>query len=208
MMRSQVVAWLRELKKQESSDPCLVAVEWGRDAHAQVFAEREMLKDAIRQKWPGISEELLTTLGDAMAFEGDAHRAVWTALEPIWLDDMRTLSFKDQYNLDNYAEGRFEIYVARLRGIDPVRDPEGALKQLTEQAHAGQSGWGANSRDESWAEQIVNGITKDCAWAVVIAGAEHFAPDHAGNVRGRLDRDGTCANIAGPGRLLRRVITI
>lgn len=209
LMRKELVDWLQELKKQYDSDPCFIAVEWGQNAHAKVAGSRDEFKELAKKAWPGVSHDLLTTLAEAMGYEGDAHREVWADLEPIWLDDDRPSTLKIEYELDNYAAGRLGVYKFRLGKADPVTDPQGALQQLSDAAHVGQQSWADNPRDGSWANQITTAIAaaSACEWAVVICGSEHFAK-HAGNARDLLDKKATCTDLPSPGRLVRRVMTI
>jgi hypothetical protein len=208
-MRKELAEWLHDLKAQHKSDPCFVAVEWGKHAHSKVVDARDEFKELAKKAWPGVSDDLLTTLAEAMGYEGDAHREVWPELDPIWLDDDRPSTLKVEYELDNYAAGRLGIYKFRMGKADPVSDPQGALQRLSDAAHVGQQAWADNPRDESWAKQITAAIgnAPKCEWAVVICGSEHFAK-HAGNTRDLLDKNSICQDLLGPGRLVRRVLTL
>jgi hypothetical protein len=209
LMRKELVDWLQELRHQHDSDPCFIAVEWGKNAHAKVAGSRDEFKQLAKKQWPGVSEDLVTVLADAMGYEGDAHRTLWPDLEPVWLDDDRPSTLKIEYELDNYAAGRLGVYKFRMGKADPVSDPQGALQQLSDAAHVGQQSWADNPRDESWAKQIKAAIgnNPECEWSVVICGSEHFAK-HAGNARDLLDKNSTCQDLPSPGRLVRRVLTL
>lgn len=208
-MRKELVDWLQDLKAQHKSEPCFVAVEWGKHAHGTVTDARDELKDLAKQQWPGISDNLVTVMADAIGYEGDTHRAIWPDLEPIWLDDDREVTAMTQYNLDHYASGRLDIYKQRLDGNDPVQDPGGAIQRLSDLAHVGQQKWVDNARDKSWAHQLTEAIAKnpECEWAVAITGAEHFGK-HTGNARDLIDKSATCKDLPSPGRMVRRVITL
>lgn len=210
LMRKELTDWLDQLKNQHNPDPCFIAVEWGKQAHTKVVDARDEFKDLAKNEWPGVSDNVVTILTEAMGYEGDAHRNLWPDLEPIWLDDDRVLSVIDEYNLDNCAQRRMIDYKERLGNLRPVDDPNGALQKLSEAAHVGHFPvWAANPRDESWAKQITAAIgnAPDCEWAAVICGSEHFAK-HAGTTRDLLDRNSTCQDLRSPGRLVRRVLTL
>jgi len=209
LMREELVDWLHELKDEHDSNPCFIAVEWGEYAHSKVADARDEFKVLAKNEWPGVSHELLTTLAEAMGYEGDTHRDLWPNLDPIWLDNDREVTAMTDYNLANYAAGRLGVYKLRVGTADPVNDPAGALQQLSGAAHIGQQAWVDNARDESWAKQITGAISNnpDCEWAVVVCGSEHFAK-HAGNVRDLLDKNKTCKDLPSPGRLIRRVLTL
>jgi hypothetical protein len=208
-MRKELLDWLQQLKNQHHSDPCFIAVEWGKYAHSKVADARDEFRELAKKEWPGVSDELLTTLAEAMGYEGDTHRDLWPNLEPVWLDDDREVSAMTDYNLANYAAGRLGVYKFRMGAADPVNDPAGTLQQLSDAAHVGQQTWVDNPRDESWAKQITAAMASspDCDWAVVICGSEHLA-SHTGNVRDLLDKNKTCQDLPSPGRLVRRVMTI
>ncbi len=209
LMRKELKDWLQQLKNQHHSDPCFIAVEWGKYAHGKIVDARDELKELAQKQWPGVSDNVVTILAEAMGYEGDAHRNLWPDLEPIWLDDDREINAKIEYELANYAGGRLDIYKGRLGGIDPVADPAGALQRISDATHVGQRSWVDDPRDQSWAKQITAAIgnAPDCEWAAVICGSEHFAK-HAGTTRDLLDKNSTCQDLPSPGRLVRRVLTL
>ncbi len=209
LMRKELADWLQELKNEHEFDPCFIAVEWGKYAHSKVADARHEFKELARKEWPGVSDELLTTLAEAMGYEGDTHRDLWPDLDLIWLDDDREVTAMTANNLANYAAGRLGVYKLRIGAADPVNDPTGALQQLSDAAHIGQQTWVDNPRDESWAKQITAAMANspDCEWAVVICGSEHFAK-HAGNACDLLDKKTTCQDLPSPGKLVRRFMTI
>lgn len=205
-VRKELIGWLKQLAKEHGSEPCFVAVELGKQIYTEIAAAREPWKELARKEWPGISDDTLITLADTMGYEGDAHRAIWRDIDPVWLDDSRKLTPEDHEKLKKYADGRQGVYRAHMRGADPVGDPHTALNGLSESLHRNAGNWDDDPRDEAWARELSGRIGKEgCEWAVVIAGDEHLA-EHGGNLRDRLGKGKSCKELPPAGYLTRRII--
>lgn len=209
LMRVDLVDWLKDLQHQHQSDPCFVAVEWGKAAYDKIVASRIPFEQKLKQQWGAVDDHLVGPLAAAIGYEGDAHRDVWPDLRPIWLDSRRKLTPLEQFTISSYEDARLGVYAAHLDHQIPLTNIAGTLQALSDNANKGQQQWSNNPRDKSWARQIGRRASQGgCDWAVVIAGHEHFSPNHPGNLRGRLDKNGTCTDIPGVGHLVRRKIVL
>ena len=119
----------------------------------------------LAREWPNLTTKELDTLAGSLAYEGDAHRSVFSGATTIWLDGGRHFSPEQ---LTCYAEGRLKIYQAHTVG-----DLAGRLPQLSQRIRdIAEPPAEGDERDRRLADSLLSELRGGIS-GVVIVGANH-----------------------------------
>ena len=92
--------------------PDCIAVEWRSDYAHGIILQRDTFGKLLAQEYPAITDRELQTLQSSLAFEADAHRALYPEIPIIWLDENRTV--EDEI-IEKYAKDRLSIITGAVR---------------------------------------------------------------------------------------------
>jgi hypothetical protein len=189
--RRNLIAWLRSVSSRRVDSPLFVAVEWDSSIFEQVKSQRRLLGELIREEWPKADSRFVSTLVEAMAFEGDAHTEVFPSTRTVWLDQGRDVN--DPTQVSQFAQDRLRTYRSML-----ARSPEGdwaaRLQEMSEAAWRSVNCSNPSSiRDPEFVRAICSeAAPRDVAWAIAVVGVCH-ARQGLGYLRDLLDEKGfTC----------------
>jgi hypothetical protein len=186
--RSELGQWLAQYANEQPG-PSFLAAEWDQAIFERVRDQRTHFRGLIAARWPGFSNDMLTTLEMSLAYEADSHLLLYPDLNILWLDARRDAN---QVDVDQFAEDRLARY-AELVGNDlNLENEQQVLTAMSEAADARFGGGVADPRrDRRFVARIVR-QARDDEWAFVIVG-RHHAADVEGSMRCLLEeRDHVC----------------
>ena len=189
--RDSIYHWLKGIK--EATPPAFVAVEWGEQVFKLLEANRLRLRIELGVRFPDVESDVIQTLADALAYEGDSHKGMYPDADVIWLDSARVCIDKGkQLTNEEIAEktvrGRRSVMELWLSNRSRFDSSESFLDQTSCEAWASAATTEASKRDKDFADLILS-RAKEGGWGIVITGEEH-TQDEEGRMRHMLRQKG------------------
>ena len=195
LCKSRLRSWLLNLAERKREPPGFVAVEWDRGIFEQVRPQREVLRQIVIDEWPHAHQAFVTTLSEAVAFEGDTHKEVFPQAETLWIDEGRTVH--DSSEITKYAHRRMNIYKSLLPRDISVMSAT-ILEFMSRESWPRAESWPYQdtARDSKFASHIMQALTnRKPDWAIAIVGAIH-ASDSPDRMRTLLEANGVSCKVA------------
>lgn len=187
---------VRECEKRKSTPPLMVCAEWDKSVFVAAKGWRPEVAKRAREQWSFLSSGDADQLAAGLAFEGDAHEAVFGTLPVVWLEEgyqpehlKRVMLADVPMAAKSFASGiasricdpcgRIE---ESLAGVTPKPDPTSAeeiVRLLEAKAWAG-AGWYKspdNERDKRWFKLIEQATKDNSGWVAVVVGWGHADPE-------------------------------
>ena len=189
--RDRIHYWLKGIK--ESTPPAFVAVEWGETVFRLLEASRSGLGMKLQVRFPDVESDVIQTLADLLAYEGDSHKGIYPNADVIWLDDGRVCIDKgkqltNEEIANKVVQGRHSIMELWLSNRFQFDSSEKFLSQISSEVWTSSTRPETSERDEKFAGLILSRIHED-GWGAVITGAEH-TEDKEGRMRYLLSQAG------------------
>ena len=207
--RDAILDWLKEI--EEITLPDFVAVEWSEAVFELLRAERPCLYSQLKEPHPQAEVEVIQSLANSLAYEGDAYTAVFPDADVIWLDDGRVCFNKGHQLTDeeiariilggvkrDYEGWLLERYSAPSSEI--FQPPQDFLRQKRRELWDSYTNDKPSNpteedleRDTKFADLILS-REQENGWGVVVTGAIH-TKDEQGRMGYLLRQAGQDCNI-------------
>ena len=194
--RDGIHYWLKGI--EASTPPAFVAVEWEKQVFKLLEANRPRLRMGLEARFPDVESDVIQTLADALAYEGDSHKGMYPDTDVIWLDSARVCINKgEQLTNEEIAEktvrGRSSNMGLWLSNRFRFDSSDEFLSQISRDVWTDATETKASERDEEFAGLILSRIQED-GWGAVITGAEH-TEDKEGRMGHLLRQAGQDCNV-------------
>jgi hypothetical protein len=171
--------WLLALDSTAKSTLRFVAVEYDASHLPEIVTQRPRFRDLVKREWPFLTPDDHTALERSLAYDGDAHRAIFPDVATVWLDQGRS-DPGVEFEVATFAQGRLECLRRHARSLTPGRDD--FLLRLSRSLWAGALADRrpiGDERDRRFADVVISACVEHqlLSRAIVVVGASHARPE-------------------------------